>query len=337
MNLNHNQNILITGVAGFIGFHLARAILREGGCVVGLDNLNEYYSVELKRTRLDILQQSINFHFIRADLHDETAVNKLFESFSPTVVINLAAQVGVRYSLSNPRAYIDSNIIGFFNILEACRKYKVHNLLFASSSSVYGNSKSVPFSLSLPVNRPISLYAATKITNEVMAYTYSHLYDISTIGMRFFTVYGSFGRPDMAYFKWADCIISGKTIQVYNQGDMWRDFTYIDDLVCCIKKILTHTLYCSTNKYKIYNIGTGKTIKIMDLINVLERKLGKKATIQFLSMQPGDVYKTFADITDLRRDFNFQPSTTLEEGIGQFVKWYMAYREKSNEENLSSK
>lgn len=318
---------MVTGAAGFIGFFLSKALLDEGEQVIGLDNLNDYYEVSLKESRLAVLKKYENFQFYRADLADKEAVFAIFKQHLPAVVVNLAAQAGVRYSIENPDAYISSNIEGFFHILEACRHYPVEHLVFASSSSVYGGNKKVPFSTEDQVDKPVSLYAATKKSNELMAYAYSKLYGIPLTGLRFFTVYGPMGRPDMAYFKFAKKIMAGEPIQIYNHGDMRRDFTYIDDIVAGIEKILCHPPGKDENgaAYKIYNIGNNKPEKLMDYISVLERCLGKEAKKEFLPMQPGDVYETYADVTDLMHDFDFKPSTTIEEGLSRFAEWFLDY------------
>ena len=321
------KTYLVTGAAGFIGFFLSKALLDKGEQVIGLDNLNDYYEVSLKESRLAVLKKYENFQFYRADLADKEAVFAIFKQHLPAVVVNLAAQAGVRYSIENPDAYISSNIEGFFHILEACRHYPVEHLVFASSSSVYGGNKKVPFSTEDQVDKPVSLYAATKKSNELMAYAYSKLYGIPLTGLRFFTVYGPMGRPDMAYYKFAKKIMAGEPIQIYNHGDMRRDFTYIDDIVAGIEKILCHPPGKDENgaAYKIYNIGNNKPEKLMDYISVLERCLGKEAKKEFLPMQPGDVYETYADVTDLMHDFDFKPSTTIEEGLSRFAEWFLDY------------
>lgn len=321
------KTYLVTGAAGFIGFFLSKALLDKGEQVIGLDNLNDYYEVSLKESRLAVLKKYENFQFYRADLADKEAVFAIFMQHLPAVAVNLAAQAGVRYSIENPDAYISSNIEGFFHILEACRHYPVEHLVFASSSSVYGGNKKVPFSTEDQVDKPVSLYAATKKSNELMAYAYSKLYGIPLTGLRFFTVYGPMGRPDMAYYKFAKKIMAGEPIQIYNHGDMRRDFTYIDDIVAGIEKILCHPPGKDENgaAYKIYNIGNNKPEKLMDYISVLERCLGKEAKKEFLPMQPGDVYETYADVTDLTHDFDFKPSTTIEEGLSRFAEWFLDY------------
>lgn len=326
-NFNTSKKVLITGAAGFIGFHLAKRLLDLGTTVLGLDNLNDYYDVSLKESRLRILKDYPCFTFVKGDLADADTVNKQFKMFQPDIVVNLAAQAGVRYSIDHPRSYIDSNIIGFFNILEACRHHPVEHLLFASSSSVYGNQQKTPFSTSDNVDHPISLYAATKKSDELMAYTYSHLYGIPATGLRFFTVYGPYGRPDMAYFKFANKIRKGEPIQIYNHGDMYRDFTYVDDIVTGIEHMLCNPPKANElgDLYKVYNIGNHKPEQLMHFIEVLEQALGQKAEKEYLPMQPGDVYQTYADVTDLQKDFDFKPETTIEEGLGKFAVWYKKY------------
>lgn len=329
---------LITGCAGFIGFHLSNRLLLEGCEVVGLDNLNDYYDVTLKNARLAILKTESKFTFIKASLEDTTAINKLFTENSFDAVINLAAQAGVRYSLENPRAYIDANIVGFLNILEACRHNKIGHLIYASSSSVYGANTKVPFSVHHNVDHPLSLYAATKKSNELMAHTYSHLYGMPVTGLRFFTVYGPWGRPDMALFLFTKAITEGKPIKVFNHGKMLRDFTYVDDIVEGIvrltrKKPLPNPEWTGANPdpgtssspYRIYNIGNNQPVELSEFISILEKKLGKEAVKEYLPMQPGDVPRTYADVDDLMRDVGFKPSTSIEDGIGRFVEWYKDY------------
>ena len=318
---------IITGAAGFIGFHLAKSLLEKGENIIGIDNLNDYYDVNLKLARLDILLSYPNFNFIRTDVSDANELNSIFAEYRPQIVINLAAQAGVRYSIENPQAYIDSNVVGFFNILEACRHYPVEHLIYASSSSVYGNQQKTPFSTADNVDNPISLYAATKKTNELMAHTYSHLYNIATTGLRFFTVYGPYGRPDMAYFGFTGKIVRGETIKVFNNGDMLRDFTYIDDIITGIENII-HKQPQKDSKglpYKVYNIGNNKPVRLMDFIETIEQALGMVANKEYLPMQPGDVYQTFADVEELQRDFGFKPDTTIDVGIKKFVEWYKKY------------
>lgn len=333
-----NEKILITGAAGFIGFHLSKLLLDNDYEIIGIDNLNDYYDSKLKKDRLEILGKNNNFIFHKIDLKDKTEVDKIFESYKPDYVINLAAQAGVRYSLKNPYAYVDSNLIGFMNILEACRNYPVKHLIYASSSSVYGGNKVAPFSTSHNVDHPVSLYAATKKSNELMAHTYSHLYKIPTTGLRFFTVYGPWGRPDMAYFSFTKNIIEGKPIKVFNYGNMERDFTYIDDIVEGVYKLLDvipkpnpdwdetkDDISTSFAPYKIYNIGNNQPVQLMKFINILEEKIGKKAEKIYMDMQPGDVLRTYADVSDLEKDIGFKPSTSIEEGLEKFVAWYKDY------------
>lgn len=329
-DLTEIKTYLVTGGAGFIGYFLSRALLEKGMRVIGLDNLNDYYEVSLKEDRLAILKAYPGYHFIKADLADKSAVFSAFEDYKPSIVVNLAAQAGVRYSIDNPDAYISSNIVGFFHILEACRHYPVEHLVFASSSSVYGGNKKVPFSTEDKVDRPVSLYAATKKSNELMAYSYSKLYQIPLTGLRFFTVYGPMGRPDMAYFKFAKKIMAGEPIQIYNHGDMLRDFTYIDDIVKGIEDVLERSPEADENGafYKIYNIGNNKPERLMDYIAVLEKCLGREAKKEYLPMQPGDVYETYADVQDLMDDFGFKPSTSIEEGLSRFAEWFRDYYKK---------
>lgn len=322
-----SRKILITGAAGFIGFHLSKRILDEGGEVIGFDNINDYYEVSLKESRLDILNKYEKFTFVKGNLAEKKAVDSLFENYKPDIVVNLAAQAGVRYSIDNPAAYIESNIIGFYNILEACRNYQPEHLIYASSSSVYGNQKKTPFSTDDNVDHPISLYAATKKSNELMAFTYSHLYKFPSTGLRFFTVYGPYGRPDMAYFSFTKKIMNGETIKIFNNGDMYRDFTYVDDIVQGIMNMLLNPPVPDENgdRAKVYNIGNNNPEKLMYFIETLEKAIGKTAKKEYLPMQPGDVYQTYADVSELQRDFDFKPSTPIEEGLSNFVKWYFEY------------
>ncbi len=321
------KKILVTGAAGFIGFHLSKKLLDQGVSVVGYDNINDYYDVGLKYSRLEILEKYDNFTFVKGDLADKNAVDKLFEDNNFDIVVNLAAQAGVRYSIENPQVYIESNIVGFFNILEACRNYPVEHLLYASSSSVYGNQEKTPFSTDDDVSKPISLYAATKKSNELMAYTYSHLYGIPTTGLRFFTVYGPYGRPDMAYFSFTNKIMKGEKIKIFNNGDMYRDFTYVDDIVKGIENMLCNPPEKDEkgDRAKVYNIGNNKPEKLMYFIETLEKKIGKVAEKEFLPMQPGDVYQTYADVSELMKDFDFKPSTSIDTGLEKFAEWYMDY------------
>jgi UDP-glucuronate 4-epimerase len=330
--------IIITGAAGFIGFHLSQKLLKEGYQVIGIDNLNGYYDPGLKKARLEILGKYNNFSFHKVDLKDKSEVDSIFETYKPTYVINLAAQAGVRYSIENPYAYVDSNLIGFVNILEACRNYPVKHLIYASSSSVYGGNKVAPFSTNHNVDHPVSLYAATKKSNELMAHTYSHLYRIPTTGLRFFTVYGPWGRPDMAYFSFTRDIIAGKPIKVFNHGKMERDFTYVDDIIEGIFRLIHRIpaankdwdetkddISTSFAPYKIYNIGNNQPVSLMRFINILEEKIGKEAEKIYMDMQPGDVLRTYADVSDLEKDIGFKPSTSLEQGLSEFVRWYKDY------------
>ncbi|MDW7617106.1 NAD-dependent epimerase [Peribacillus simplex] len=332
------MNILVTGAAGFIGFHLTKRLLTLDINVIGVDNINDYYDVILKNNRLKILKENPDFEFHKLDLSNKEKLNQLFKDRTIDIVINLAAQAGVRYSIENPDSYVNSNLVGFVNILEVCRQNNVKHLIYASSSSVYGANTNIPFSTKDPVDHPVSLYAATKKSNELMAHTYSHLYNIPTTGLRFFTVYGPWGRPDMAYYSFTKNIIEEKTIKVFNNGDMRRDFTYIDDIVEGIIRLLDKPPVYNTGwdrahpdpsssyaPYKIYNIGNNKPIKLMDFIITLEKLIGKKAKIEFLPMQPGDVKETYADIADLHADVGFYPSTTIEEGLTHFVNWYKKY------------
>ena len=343
-----NKTILITGAAGFIGFHLTRTILES--CdnsvkVVGLDNVNNYYDVSLKETRLSILKEMKEagnkgeFSFVKGNLADSGLVNYLFDAHKPDIVVNLAAQAGVRYSITNPSAYIEANLIGFYNILEACRhsydggNKGVEHLVYASSSSVYGSNKKVPYSTEDKVDNPVSLYAATKKSDELLAHAYSKLYGIPSTGLRFFTVYGPMGRPDMAYFGFTDKIVRGQKIQIYNYGDMYRDFTYVDDIVTGVLHVMNKAPEENEEgiKYKIYNIGNNQPESLMYFVETLEKCLmaegviHKPAEKEFLPMQPGDVYQTFADVSELVRDFGFKPSTPLEEGLSHYARWYKEY------------
>lgn len=332
------MKLLITGAAGFVGFHLSKALLEKNIEIVGLDNLNDYYDPQLKEDRLSILNDYEGFNFYKIDLKDKQPVDELFEFERPTHVIHLAAQAGVRYSIENPYAYVDSNLTGFMNILEACRHFPVEHLMYASSSSVYGGNKIAPFSTNHNVDHPVSLYAATKKSNELMAHTYSHLYGIPTTGLRFFTVYGPYGRPDMAYFSFTKDILSEKSIKVFNHGEMERDFTYIDDIVSGIEKIIEKAPLANPDwdeslgdisesfaPYKIYNIGNNSPVKLMRFIKALESAIGMEAKKEYLEMQPGDVKRTYADMTDLEEDIKFKPDTSIEEGLEKFVSWYKQY------------
>lgn len=331
--------ILITGAAGFIGSYLSKRLLEQGMKVVGVDNMNDYYDVNLKETRLSELGNYENFEFRKMDIADAKAVQEIFAETNPDVVVNLAAQAGVRYSITNPDSYIASNIIGFYNILEACRhsydggKEGVKHLVYASSSSVYGANKKVPYSTEDKVDNPVSLYAATKKSNELLAHAYSKLYGIPSTGLRFFTVYGPMGRPDMAYFGFTNKMVQGKTIQIYNYGDMYRDFTYIDDIITGIENVIRKVPEPNEDgvRYKVYNIGNNQPESLMYFVETLEKCLMKAGVIskpaekEFLPMQPGDVYQTYADVEELVRDFNFKPSTSLEEGLQKFADWFAEY------------
>lgn len=321
------KTYLVTGAAGFIGMHLAKRLLSIGCKVIGYDNLNDYYDVSLKQSRLDELEKFDNFTFHKADLTDRKYLDNLFSKNKIDIIIHLAAQAGVRNSIENPDIYIQSNIIGFFYILEMCRHYKVNHLLYASSSSVYGSNKKVPFSTEDMVDQPVSLYAATKKSNELMAHTYSHLYKIPTTGLRFFTVFGPYGRPDMAYFSFTKAIIENQVIKVFNNGDMYRDFTYIDDIIEGIIRLIENSpaLFDHVLPYKIYNIGNNKPEKLLDLIEAIENATGKKAIKKYYPMQAGDVYQTYADINDLFEDVGFKPNTSIQDGINKFVSWFNQY------------
>jgi len=317
-----NKKVLVTGAAGFIGSHVSRALLKQGYDVLGLDNLNDYYDVNLKKSRLAWFDGDGKFELVKADLSDREAMMNLFSAYHFDVVVNLAAQAGVRYSIDHPHAYADSNLVGFLNILEGCRTQKVKHLLYASSSSVYGENKKVPFAVEDRVDHPISLYAATKRSNELMAHAYAHLYGIAMTGLRFFTVYGPWGRPDMAYFSFTKAICEGKTIDVYNHGKMRRDFTYIDDVVEAVIRLVEKE---PSLAYKIYNIGNHSPETLMDFIKAIERAVGKKAKKNFLPMQAGDVPATYADVQDLMADVDFKPDTSMQVGIQSFVDWYRKY------------
>ena len=325
--LNAEKTYLITGGAGFIGFFLSKALLKKGARVIGFDNMNAYYEVSLKEDRLAILKKEEGYTFIKGDLADKEGLQTLFQRYRPEIVVNLGAQAGVRYSIDHPDAYMESNIMGFFQLLEACRAFPVEHLVYASSSSVYGANDKIPFSTKDKVDQPVSLYAATKKSNELLAYAYSKLYHIPTTGLRFFTVYGPFGRPDMAYFKFARKIMEDQPIQIYNYGEMYRDFTYIDDIVTGVENLLCNppALDAKGAAYKIYNIGNNKPEKLLDYIEILEKCLGKEAKKEYLPMQPGDVPRTYADITELMEDFHFKPSTTIEEGLSRFAEWFKEY------------
>jgi len=338
LDVNTANKILITGAAGFIGFHLSRRLLQEGQTILGVDNLNNYYDPALKKARLAILKKHRNFYFLKLNISNRKAMENLFSNHSFNTVIHMAAQPGVRYSLINPHAYIDSNIVGFMNILEGCRHQKIRHLVFASSSSVYGSNTSMPFSTRHNIDHPISLYAATKKSNELMAHVYASLYKIPCTGLRFFTVYGPWGRPDMALFTFTKAILEGKPIDIYNRGKMKRDFTYIDDIVEGVIRVMNKIPKPDPNwdsnkpdpgksyaPYRIYNIGNHSPVGLLDFIRILEKNLGKKARKNLLPLQPGDVPETYADIDDIKNAVGFAPSTSIEEGIERFVKWYREY------------
>lgn len=344
MSLQINDVLFITGAAGFIGSNLAKRVLSQNpDCkVVGLDNMNGYYDVRLKESRLKELEQYPNFTFIYGDLADKTLIDSLFEKYHFRIVVNLAAQAGVRYSITNPDAYVKSNLVGFFNILEACRHYPVEHLVYASSSSVYGGNKKVPFSTDDKVDNPVSLYAATKKSNELMAHSYAKLYDIPSTGLRFFTVYGQAGRPDMAYFGFTNKLIAGDTIKIFNYGKCQRDFTYIDDIVEGIVRVMQKAPQRATGEdglpippYALYNIGGGRPENLLDFVTILQEELVRAGVLpenydfeahkELVAMQPGDVPVTYADTTALERDFGYRPSTTLREGLRKFSEWYKAF------------
>jgi UDP-glucuronate 4-epimerase len=330
-----SKRVLVTGAAGFIGFHLIRRLSRNGLIITGLDNINDYYDVRLKHARLELLQQAPDFTFIEGDITNQDKLNDLFKTYRFDYVVNLAAQAGVRYSLTHPHAYLQSNLHGFLNILEACRHFNVQHLIYASSSSVYGANKKLPFSVHHNVDHPISLYAASKKANELMAHTYSALYNLPTTGLRFFTVYGPYGRPDMALFIFTKAILEGRPIDVYNGGNMMRDFTYVDDIVESIARLVKNIPQgnpdwsgmnpdpaTSFAPYRVFNIGNSNPSTLLNFIEALEQKLGKKAIKNMMPLQAGDVTETFADVSDLARTIDFKPATTLEAGIGKFVDWY---------------
>ncbi|NOZ52971.1 MAG: NAD-dependent epimerase [Gammaproteobacteria bacterium] len=332
------MKVLITGTAGFIGNKLAQRLLARGDEIIGIDNLNDYYDVSLKQARLDIIKDNPAFTDVRANIEDRPVIEKIFKRYKPDRVVNLAAQAGVRYSLENPHAYIDSNIVGFINILEGCRHNDVEHLVYASSSSVYGSNTNMPFSVHHNVNHPVSLYAASKKANELMAHTYSHLYNLATTGLRFFTVYGPWGRPDMALFLFTKNILAGKPIDVFNYGNHRRDFTYIDDIVEGVIRTLDHVAQpndswnsdnpdsaSSKAPYRLYNIGNNQPVELMHYIEVLQHCLGKKAQLNMLPLQPGDVPDTYADVVDLVNDVDYKPNTTVEDGVAKFVQWYQGY------------
>ncbi|MGW8021955.1 NAD-dependent epimerase [Staphylococcus xylosus] len=331
------MKILITGTAGFIGSHLSKKLISQGHKVVGIDNINDYYDVTIKEDRLKSIGTE-NFTFYKINLEDDSAMDEIFKNEKPQIVVNLAAQAGVRYSLENPRAYIDSNIVGFTNILECSRHNKVEHLIYASSSSVYGANTSKPFATSDNVDHPLSLYAATKKSNELMAHTYSHLYNLPTTGLRFFTVYGPWGRPDMALFKFTKAIVNDESIDVYNHGNMMRDFTYVDDIVEAISRLVKKPAQpnpewsganpdpsSSYAPYKIYNIGNNSPVRLMEFVEAIENKLGKVAKKNYMDLQPGDVPETYANVDDLFNNIDFKPETTIQDGVNKFVDWYLDY------------
>jgi UDP-glucuronate 4-epimerase len=333
-----DDTILVTGAAGFIGFHVAQRLLSSGREVIGLDSVNDYYDPALKRARLDILKRQSNFAFVQSDLVDREATRSLFTKYRFPVVIHLAAQAGVRYSLEDPHAYTDANIEGFLNVLEGCRNFGCGHLIFASSSSVYGANTKLPFSVQDNVDHPISLYAASKKANELMAHAYSHLYRIPATGLRFFTVYGPWGRPDMAMFIFAKAIVEGKPIKLFNHGNMRRDFTYVDDVVEAIVRLVARPPRgnpewsgtkpdpaTSVAPWKIYNIGNNRPEELMQVVSLLEKEFGHSAIKEMLPMQPGDVPATYANVDDLARDVGFRPVTSIEEGIARFSKWFREY------------
>lgn len=339
--MNNEKTILVTGAAGFIGYHLCEALLKAGHKVIGLDNINDYYDVNLKYARLSQLAiaredaqvfdavtssttHGTQMQFVRTHLEDRKALPELFKEFKFDMVCNLAAQAGVRYSLENPEAYIDSNINGFLNVLECCRHHDVKRLVYGSSSSIYGNSDKVPFNESDNVDKPISLYAATKKANELMAHTYSHLYGIETIGLRFFTVYGPWGRPDMAMFLFTDAIINNRPIKVFNNGDLSRDFTYIDDIIKGVSSTILEDSN-DTSLNKLYNIGNSAPVQLMDFIKSIENNLGVVAEKEMLPMQAGDVNQTWADVSRLQKDYNYKPNTSIGKGVKDFINWYNSY------------
>lgn len=332
------MKIFVTGAAGFIGYHVSERLLNRGDVVIGIDNVNDYYDVTLKEARLARLRKHENFRFERLDIADQHALAALFEREKPDVVVNLAAQAGVRYSLENPQAYIDANIHGFTNILEGCRHHNVKHLVYASSSSVYGSNTQMPFSVEHNVDHPVSLYAATKKSNELMAHTYSHLFGLPTTGLRFFTVYGPWGRPDMAMFLFTEAILKGEPIKVFNHGNMRRDFTYIDDIVEGITRVIDRPAAPDPNwssdnpspasskaPYRVYNIGNDDPVELMHLIETIEKELGQEAAKNFMDMQPGDVPASWADVDTLTQDVGFKPSTSIEDGVAQFIAWYLEY------------
>ena len=314
------QKILITGAAGFIGYHLSRSLLKDGAIILGIDNLNNYYEKGLKEQRLKRLKGFKNFTFKKIDLIDEKKLNNVFLNFNPSIVIHLAAQAGVRYSIENPRAYLDSNLIGFHNVIEQCRRCKINKLIYASSSSIYGLNEKIPFSVNDKTDYPVSLYGATKKSNELVAHAYSHLYGLKTIGLRFFTVYGPWGRPDMAYFSFTKKIIEGRKIEVFNHGNMQRDFTYIDDIVDGIRNTIDKDF-----NFEIFNLGNSKSEDLMTMIRIIEKELNINAKIVFKDMQAGDVFKTYADIKKSSKMLEFKPKVSLQVGLKRTIDWYKSF------------
>ena len=317
---NHDLRILVTGAAGFIGMHLCKSLLEDGFLVFGIDNLNDYYDPDLKQARLVQLTTYENFTFSKSDIADMDALDNAFQSFKPNKVVNLAAQAGVRYSLENPHAYIQANVVGFMNILECCRHHEVQGLIYASSSSVYGGNTKYPFSVEDRVDQPISIYAATKKSNELMAHTYSHLYGLNTTGLRFFTVYGPWGRPDMAMYIFASKILAGEPIPVFNHGRMQRDFTYINDIIKGVRAAMRKKYSC-----EVFNLGNNRSEDLLEVIQIIEENIGKKAEMDMQGMQPGDVEKTFADIEYSREMLGYQPTTPISAGIPKFIDWFREY------------
>ena len=332
------MNYIVSGSAGFIGFHTCLELIKKNLHVVGIDNHNDYYNPKIKEDRVKLLKKYKNYNHHKVDIFDKKKIKALFKKYNPKYVVNLAAQAGVRYSIENPLAYVNSNLVGFTNILECCRHFKVKHLVYASTSSVYGANSKMPFSEHLSANHPLSFYAATKKSNELMAHTYSHLYKLPTTGLRFFTVYGPWGRPDMALFKFTDAILKDQKIDVYNNGNHIRDFTYIDDIVGGILSVINvpakSNLHwnsdnpdpaTSTAPWRVYNVGNSKPVNLMDYIYALENSLKKKADINFLPLQLGDVPTTFSDVSNLKKNFNYKPKTTVQDGVENFVKWYKKY------------
>ena len=314
------SRILVTGAAGFIGFHLSKSLLDDEYELLGIDNVNNYYNPKLKHARLNQLKLYKNFTFLKIDISDREFLTKAFTNFKPNKVVNLAAQAGVRYSIENPYAYMDANLVGFLNIIELCRRNEVEGVIYASSSSVYGGNKKIPFSVDDQVDKPISLYGATKCANELIAHSYSHLYGIHTTGLRYFTVYGPWGRPDMAMFLFTDKILRGEPIQVFNHGNMKRDFTYINDIIAGTRTAIDKNFAC-----EMFNLGNHKSVELMDVVRLIEQKLGKKAEVEFLPMQPGDIPESLADIEKSEKFLGFKPTTDISSGIEDFVKWYKDY------------